>query len=55
MRLHGYTPPLLAQAGPDVSTLGMVAVFPAPDEAEALAVEEPAELHCTLVFLGRGR
>lgn len=38
MRLHGYRPPLVAEAGPEVSTLAMVAVYPAPDEAEALAV-----------------
>lgn len=44
-----------AESGPDVSTLGMVAVYPASDEAETLAIEgghEPADLHVTLVFLG---
>lgn len=55
MRLHTRTPTLVAQAGPEVSTLGMVAVYPTAEEADALAVEgglEPADLHCTLVFLG---
>lgn len=36
-------------------SLGMVAVYPSPEEAEALALEgghEPGDLHVTLVFLG---
>lgn len=55
MKLRDYLPPLVAQAGPDASTLAMVAVYPTREEAEALAVEGglPADdLHCTLVFLG---
>lgn len=51
MRLHGF----VAQAGPETKSLAMVAVYPRPEEAEALAIEgglEVEELHCTLVFLG---
>ena len=55
VRLHEYTPPAVVAAGPEVSTLAMVAVYPTAEQAEALAVEggEAADsLHCTLVFLG---
>lgn len=44
-----------AAAGPEVSQLAMVAVYPRADEAAALAVPDglaPDELHCTLLFLG---
>jgi 2'-5' RNA ligase len=46
---------LLAQAGPETSELAMIAVYPRPEEAAALAVEDGLEaddLHITLVFLG---
>ena len=55
MRLRDYVAPVVAQAGPETNTMGMVAVYPTAEEAEALAVEgglEPDDLHCTLVFLG---
>jgi len=46
---------LLAEAGPETATLGMVAVYPRVEEARALAVEDGLavdDLHVTLVFLG---
>lgn len=46
---------LLAEAGPKTDSLAMVAVYPRPEEAAALAIEggqEPESLHVTLVFLG---
>lgn len=45
----------IASAGPEVSTLAMVAVYPRAEESDALAVPgglAPDELHCTLLFLG---
>lgn len=46
---------LTAAAGPEVSTLAMIAVHPTTDEASTLAVDgglPPDELHVTLLFLG---
>lgn len=40
---------------PDVTGMGMVAVYPTPEEAAAIALADgnPADtMHCTLVFLG---
>ena len=44
-----------AAGGPDVSNLAMVAVYPHPSEAEAIALPDghpPEKMHVTLVFLG---
>lgn len=46
---------LIADGGPDVSNLAMVAVYPQPSEAEAISLDggHPSEkMHVTLVFLG---
>lgn len=47
--------PVLAAAGPDVSGLAMVAVYPTAEQAASVARDggaEPDTLHVTMVFLG---
>lgn len=47
--------PVLAAAGPDVSGLAMVAVYPTAEQAANMAPDggaEPDTLHVTMVFLG---
>jgi len=46
---------ITAAARPDVSELAMIAVYPTPDEQDAISTAggNPAEtMHCTMVFLG---
>jgi len=46
---------ITAAARPDVSELAMIAVYPTPDEQDAISTSggNPAEtMHCTMVFLG---
>ena len=46
---------ITAAARPDVSQLAMVAVYPTPDEAEAISTaggNPPETMHVTMVFLG---
>lgn len=47
--------PVMADGGPDVSNLAMIAVYPTLSEAKAIAVDggqDPEGMHVTLVFLG---